>query len=488
MYKQSKQASKQASKTLQEGVREKSRRNNAFTLIELLVVIAILGVLATAVVLVINPAELLKQGRDATRLSDLAALSSALSLFTTDQWSQSLGSSTVTYLSLPEPTTAITDCSDLGFPAGYFHCAASSTYTKTDGTGWIPVNLNLISSGSPLSKLPVDPINSTSSNLYYAYWSNGTSYKIMAFPESQKYLAQAASNSNMFQTGSNMNLGGGSSWALVPGNGSFGTKNFWVMQYDAGCSDGNGNAVNSPLDGQGYNWSTTACTGKVASVQGAAPIVDINHTQAVAACASIGAHLLTNDEYMTIATNAANQGVNWSNGTVGSGVMSRGNSDSGAAQWSGSSQYGTGYSDFTHLRTMTLSDGSTLWDMAGNVWEHVQRSSNNTGDNTNTITTPTCSSGTPGTGEWCQYGSSLTPYITAWNDSSFSAATVGPPNSSWNSNQNIGQVYGNDGSTYGSVFIRGGSWGDDSSAGPFTLSLNWGPSNTSYNVGFRCAR
>ena len=466
---------------------------SAFTLIELLVVIAILGVLATAVVLVINPAELLKQGRDATRLSDLAALSSALSLFTTDQWSQSLGSSTVTYLSLPEPTTAITDCSDLGFPAGYFHCAASSTYTKTDGTGWIPVNLQSISSGSPLSKLPVDPINSTSSHLYYAYWSNGTSYKLTAFPESQKYLAQAAQNGQMFQAGSNMNLAGGPNWVLVPGNSQFGTQNFWVMQYDAGCSDGNGNYLNDYNSGYStYSDSSYTCTAnhgrQIADLVGAWPIANITHTTALSYCASIGAHLLTNDEYMTIVTDAANQGTNWSNGSVGSGVMPRGNSDSSAAQPDGVGQYGTGYSDFTHLRTMTLSDGSVVWDMAGNVWQHVQRSSMNSGDNTATITTPTCSSGTPGTWEWCQYGNSLTPYVTAYNDSTFSASTVGPPNSSWNSNQNIGQVQTNDGSTGGQVFLRGGSWGSGSDDGPFTLYLSWGPSDTGNTVGFRCAR
>src|SRR3989338_2279300 len=55
-----------------------------FTLIELLVVIAILAVLATATVLVLNPAELLKQGRDSTRISDLAALNSAIALWTAD--------------------------------------------------------------------------------------------------------------------------------------------------------------------------------------------------------------------------------------------------------------------------------------------------------------------------------------------------------------------------------------------------------------------
>ncbi len=47
-----------------------SRSRESFTLIELLVVIAILAVLATAVVLVLNPSQLLAQGRDSTRLSD----------------------------------------------------------------------------------------------------------------------------------------------------------------------------------------------------------------------------------------------------------------------------------------------------------------------------------------------------------------------------------------------------------------------------------
>src|SRR3989338_277276 len=61
-----------------------------FTLIELLVVIAILAVLATAVVIILNPAELLKQGRDSTRLSDLAALQSSIALYLSDVTSPDL--------------------------------------------------------------------------------------------------------------------------------------------------------------------------------------------------------------------------------------------------------------------------------------------------------------------------------------------------------------------------------------------------------------
>ncbi len=56
-----------------------------FTLIELLVVIAIIAILAVVVVLTLNPAQLLAQSRDANRVSDLATLQSAISLYTVDQ-------------------------------------------------------------------------------------------------------------------------------------------------------------------------------------------------------------------------------------------------------------------------------------------------------------------------------------------------------------------------------------------------------------------
>ncbi len=51
-----------------------SRRNtiSAFTLVELLVVIAIIAILAVEVTLTLNPAQLLAQSRDATRISDMA--------------------------------------------------------------------------------------------------------------------------------------------------------------------------------------------------------------------------------------------------------------------------------------------------------------------------------------------------------------------------------------------------------------------------------
>ena len=52
-----------------------------FTLIELLIVIGILAILATVVVLVLNPAQLLAQARDSQRMSDLGSLKNAIALY-----------------------------------------------------------------------------------------------------------------------------------------------------------------------------------------------------------------------------------------------------------------------------------------------------------------------------------------------------------------------------------------------------------------------
>src|ERR1700691_308696 len=92
-----------------------------FTLIEILVVIAIIAILAAVVVLTLNPAELLRQSRDANRVSDMATLTSALSLYNTDQSGAStfsMGSTTTAYPSTSDPaatSTAGTNCLTAGF-------------------------------------------------------------------------------------------------------------------------------------------------------------------------------------------------------------------------------------------------------------------------------------------------------------------------------------------------------------------------------------
>src|ERR1017187_8198617 len=156
-----------------------------FTLIELLVVIAIIAILAIVVVLTLNPAQMLAQSRDANRLSDLATINSALNLYSVDQTGSSvfsLGNTSSVYVSLPDTSPS---CANLGLPTtspssvGYA-CASSTSSRNTNGTGWIPVNFSLISSGSPLGSLPVDPTNSSSSGLYHTYYGSGTQFEATA--------------------------------------------------------------------------------------------------------------------------------------------------------------------------------------------------------------------------------------------------------------------------------------------------------------------
>ena len=103
---------------------------SGFTLIELLVVIAIIAILSVVVVLTLNPAATLQQARDQNRLSDIDTLTHAMSLTQTDANPISLGTSSVVYVSLPDPaatTAAGNACTSLGLPilpVGYtYHCA-----------------------------------------------------------------------------------------------------------------------------------------------------------------------------------------------------------------------------------------------------------------------------------------------------------------------------------------------------------------------------
>ena len=217
------------------------RNNQSFTLIELLVVLALVAILSVVVVMTLNPAELIKQARDSNRLSDLSTINTALNLFSADVTSGFMGTSTIVYVSIPDTSPT---CANLGLPliptSTYtYNCATTATLRNTDGTGWIPVNFQRISSNSPISQLPIDPQNTTSTK-YYTYVTGG-SWKVMATPESQKYLATAGtdggSNVGQFEVGNNM--------SLAPFTD--GLVGWWKFDEGGGTST---------VDSSGYNWAT----------------------------------------------------------------------------------------------------------------------------------------------------------------------------------------------------------------------------------------
>jgi prepilin-type N-terminal cleavage/methylation domain-containing protein len=175
-------------------IKKNFKTSDGFTLIELLVVIAIISILSVVVVMTLNPAELLRQARDSTRVSDMDTFTRAVSTYQVDQGT-SLGNASIVYISLPDPTISgvqTSTCTYWGLPSfsasmGYsYQCSSPQNYRNINGTGWVPINFSNASMGSALSNLPVDPINSSSTGLYYTYSANGGQYEITSFFESQK--------------------------------------------------------------------------------------------------------------------------------------------------------------------------------------------------------------------------------------------------------------------------------------------------------------
>jgi prepilin-type N-terminal cleavage/methylation domain-containing protein len=178
--------------------RDKKVVVRGFTLIELLVVIAILAVLAVAVVVVLNPAELIKQARDTTRISDFAALNSAIALYLSDVSNPSIGSSAYCTYGI------LSKSSNTG-------CTTVSSTIVTGG-GWVTIDLTSISSGSPLSRLPLDPNNGSencgtnAAACFYEYIPSGETtltYELDCSMESAKYRHGGASDVESTDGGDN---------------------------------------------------------------------------------------------------------------------------------------------------------------------------------------------------------------------------------------------------------------------------------------------
>lgn len=182
-----------------------------FTLIELLVVIAILAVLMSVIVVTLNPAEMLKKTRDTKRIADLDALRTAINLYITDVSSPSMGSAGVCYASQSGATSTGITCTSV----------TASTTQNISGTGWIPINFTSISSGSPLSSLPLDPKNTTSTSVttsyvyYYKTNPSSTTYELLCNMESTYYSNGGSGNiestdggddSDLYEVGSDLSL------------------------------------------------------------------------------------------------------------------------------------------------------------------------------------------------------------------------------------------------------------------------------------------
>lgn len=164
-----------------------------FTLIELLVVIAIIAVLAAVVLVLVNPLELMRRGRDATRLQDLDNISKAISVGLQDNVT-----SISTFLCTSPATAPCTATSNTG---------TSTDARKNDGTGWVKVNFAGLVTVT-VATLPLDPTND--STYHYTYYSDGSSYELDAVLESSQYnnkmQGDGGDNNNVYETGTALTL------------------------------------------------------------------------------------------------------------------------------------------------------------------------------------------------------------------------------------------------------------------------------------------
>lgn len=177
-------------------------QKSGFTLVELLVVIAIVAILAAVVVLIINPLELTRRGRDAARLTDLANLQNAINVAV----QEATGSGAVAVL-----------CK----VSGSYPCTGKSNVETraSNGTGWVKADLGSQQSVS-VPTLPIDPVNSTV--YHYTYCAASDQWEINAVLESEQQknkMATDGGNENntdttgRYEVGSNLTL-------IAPSGGS----------------------------------------------------------------------------------------------------------------------------------------------------------------------------------------------------------------------------------------------------------------------------
>jgi len=168
-------------------------KSRGFTLIELLIVIAIIAILAIIVVLTINPARIMEKSRDSQRMSDLTSLATAINLYLADSHDFAALITGNDYLS--------TDGTD-------------QTRRLNDGTGWVPLDFTVVSSGAPISALPVDPQNKTlnGKNYWYIFGADvdAKTYELDCIFESSdntsKHGADGGDNADRYEVGTDLTI------------------------------------------------------------------------------------------------------------------------------------------------------------------------------------------------------------------------------------------------------------------------------------------
>ena len=434
-----------------------------FSIVELIVVISVIGILSA--IAYVSYGTFAVKARDASVMSDVDTLNSLMASYVAQlQLQQTLG--------VPTASTAAA--------AAYYSGNGPNTVLKfTPNSGNV---VDLVVSPTNTSDYCIRGYNSGS-----AKNSITNAYEIETTPGVCNTMGPSTAA-----------LGCPAGFIVVPGSSTYGTNDFCAMKYEA-KADNNADGSGDNTYTTGYNtWPADSypisSSRMLVSTAAGYPVVNVTQATAITASAnyttgcSTGCHLITEAEWMTLAQNVLSVASNWDNGagvhTVGTGYIYSGHNDgtpanSLVADASDANGYsGTGQSSPSNQRrTLTLTNGAVIWDLAGNAYEWTSGSA---------------TSGQPGlTGEvayaWKQWKDVTAVGTLSPSASPASTGLAGA--SGWYSANGVGLLYSNAGQSGSRSFYRSGCWYEGGNAGVLFLNLNYTSTNlTSVHLGLRVAR
>lgn len=403
-----------------------SYKLRGFTLLEVLMVIAIIAILGGLIIFMARPSDLLTDTNNAKRDAEAGTIEQALEAYAAFNTNGEKYPPELQNL----PSGVYDICKE-----GQSSCSGNS------------VNIDTLIEQGFLAQVPVSSGCSSSTDSCYNIKSvnNGQSLKILA--DSEVLICPTG-------------------YVEVPGNSTYSTNDFCVMKYEAKDVGG-------------------VATSQAASL----PWRNISQTNAITECTDLGSkyHLMTNNEWMTIARNIEQVANNWTDNVVGgSGKVYTGNVGNppgallAASTDDNDGYYGTGYdypgSDYR--RTLYLSNNNVIWDLVANASEMLATTITCAGASCTNLEMPFDAS--PAS-EWVFFSN-----ISTYGQLSYDL--VRPSNPSWDYLQGMGKVYTS--TTTGTHTLqRGGNrvnQGLNGLVGLYTLDMSLSPSSTGGNMGFRC--
>lgn len=234
----------------------------------------------------------------------------------------------------------------------------------------------------------------------------------------------------------------------VPPREELGVSEFCVMNYEA-KRQGN-TPISTPED---------------------TPWVSISLRDAKEECLELGPgfDLLSNPEWLAISYDIESTVANWPSGTLGVGCLKQGNT--GIVDLCA---YDGNNPDFGIERDRrakhVLSNGKEIWDLSGNVSEWIDW----------TLGGGLATAAVSCEKKWVELSEANCDGLSPIDYLPLNPANI--PLSEYNANFRVGRIYGGT----GGAVTRGFAWGNSSSAGVYSLSLNQTEFYSGPSIGFRC--